>query len=233
MRNMTDLYSSVIAVAAAFALLAAPAADGATNLILNGSFEQPDIDDPPADLDGGVGVPGEWQVIGPDDWISVARRGDPADPEIQNGLWAPQDGDQYLEMDSHGYDKNARILQSVNLEAGTRYEFSFYWAPRPDGGENSLLYSLGGDLASAFLGGSGNNAPRGGDPGWTKVSHIVQPDSSGSYNVVFTGLGDVDNRGIFLDNVSLVVVPAPPAALLGLAGFAIVAAIRRRTRARS
>jgi hypothetical protein len=94
---------------------------GAQNLIVNGSFEEPNVPTP------GIGffpsIPG---------WSHQARPGTTsAGFEIQDhvaGAPAAGAGSQFVELDSDG---PSRIFQSVATSAGSTYRLSFLYSARP------------------------------------------------------------------------------------------------------
>jgi hypothetical protein len=251
------------AAMAAAAMLAAPGAqadvawvDQPENLLSNGSFEEPDIEQLP-----GVNVEsgGEWTVYNPTNWDrwELSNFWEGPGPEIQRELWTPAHGEQYVELDSHYEDggdwSNSGMAQRVFLNAG-EYNFSFWWAPRPNNtsASNILYYNILRDDAgqpgtgtelfftSVYHFDDGNGAPRGDDPGWRKVWRKVTITQADFYHVAFAAQGPVvdgvqsqgDTLGAFVDAVSLTVVPVPPAAALGVLGMGIVAVIRRRKSAK-
>ena len=121
---------NTIVIAVALGLMVNAPANAGTNLILNGSFETPDI--PPGEL----GPVGGWQVfflpiLG---WTPIL----PGGMEIQDHVvgepgqaWGAYHGDQLAEMDGEPRYGNGGMYQTVNTIIGKTYTLSFAYSPRP------------------------------------------------------------------------------------------------------
>lgn len=168
----------------------------ATNLIVNGSFESPDI--PTGSVFGFFSLPG-WTRIG--DVI-----------ELQDtDAGTAQDGTQYVELDAN---INYSLSQlATGLSIGTTYDLKFFYSPRPDvpQSSNGAQVSLDGStIFNIALDGTGNT-----NTVWSPFTHRFTATSS-STTVVFTGTGTSDSAGALIDNVILIEVPGP-LPLLGVA----------------
>ncbi|MDD7912172.1 DUF5801 repeats-in-toxin domain-containing protein, partial [Pseudovibrio exalbescens] len=148
------------------------------NLIVNGSFEQPELGN------------GKWSNYkdgeGIEGWNGT-------DVEIQNQYEGrvASDGEQYLEIDAAGQVDT--VSQSVQTEAGAQYELSFDIAARGDGAETIEVY-WNGELLSA-------EQAVGSD--WTTVSFVVT-GTGGEDTLEFREpAGENNTYGGFIDNVSL------------------------------
>jgi hypothetical protein len=184
---------------AALALLPIRSANAAP-IIVNGSFELPDIATGSFALFPG-GIPG-WAVSsGP----SI---------EIQDHVaGSPFAGDQYVELDSTG---NSGMRQMVTTAPGNLYFLSFAYSPRQgvslasNGIEvyfNSVL------LDTLALTGVGNS-----NTVWAVHTYTVM-GTGGSTPLEFRAIGTSDSLGGYLDDVQLNEVPEPASLLLLGAGL--------------
>lgn len=200
------------------------------NLITNGSFESPEIggnESENAHIINGGG--GSWTVFSYiDGWTSIALESY-GGIEIQengtiSGVFA-QDGDQYVELDSHPAPGDARMQQKVTLDIGT-YVLDFYYRSRTSdpSGTNGISWGYE-DIATStdFALGSVNY-----ESDWTLFSSTFSIVSAGDYNIWFESSLDRNTLGGFIDNVSLTPVPEPAALLLFGAGLSGIATVWRR-----
>ncbi|MBQ4813068.1 DUF642 domain-containing protein [Pseudoalteromonas luteoviolacea] len=173
---MKLLKSSVLLITALTASQSALADD---NLISNGSFEQ------------SGNITGTWKLF--NELPGWQRSG--ARFEIQTdrlGLIQPQDGSQYLELDS---TSNYNAYQTFATEAGKRYVISFYYSPRVanNAQTNQATVSWDGQVVANLNGTS---------RGWQHVTVTVTANSSQS-TLTFSGSGTSDSYGALIDNVSV------------------------------
>ena len=166
------------------------------NLVVNGSFENPDI--PTGSYNSILG----WTTSG-------------AGVEIRdNVVGTAYDGDQFAELDSLS---NSAIFQNVaNTVAGQSYLLSFAYSPRIDqlSLTNGISAYWNGVLVDSVTadGGSSNN--------WTMFNYLVT--GTGNDVLQFAAVGTDDSLGGNLDAVSVSAVPLPAAAFLfapALLGF--------------
>lgn len=178
-----------------------------TNLIVNGSFENPDI------------LTGTWSVHNAITGWSTGGAG----VEIRdNVVGTAYDGEQFAELDSYS---NSSIFQDVNTVVEQSYLLSFAYSPRinqPSGTNGISVFWNNVLLDSVTATGSSTN-------NWTVFEFIVQ--GTGQDVLKFAAIGTNDSLGGNLDAVSVSAVPIPAAlflfapALLGFMG------LRRRTKA--
>tara|TARA_R110001606_G_scaffold363430_3_gene517599 strand:+ start:58541 stop:59155 length:615 start_codon:yes stop_codon:yes gene_type:complete len=169
------------------------------NLVVNGSFENPDI--PTGSYNTYNSILG-WTTSG-------------AGVEIRdNVVGTAYDGDQFAELDSLS---NSAIFQNVaNTVAGQSYLLSFAYSPRIDqlSLTNGISAYWNGVLVDSVTadGGSSNN--------WTMFNYLVT--GTGNDVLQFAAVGTDDSLGGNLDAVSVSAVPLPAAAFLfapALLGF--------------
>ncbi|GEM_PF-1624303 len=172
---------------------------------------------------------GQWTVMNPlfDGWSVVSGPG----IEVQNGFVGGANayqGNQKVELDSHGgQNTNSRMEQTVTLAAGT-YEFSFAYLGRTmDQGTNGIGYSI----EPGVLGISGITGVLA--QGWTIFTHQFTLASETDITMAFWAKGDDDTLGGYLDNVQISVVPLPPAVVLFGAALAGLGWLGRRRKGSS
>lgn len=204
----------------AFAWLFACVATSAfaqTNLIVNGSFEQP------------VVSPGGFIVVGSiPGWTTTFGSG----IEVENNAVGPAfDGSQLVEMDSND---NSGMQQLVPTVAGRSYTLSVEYSPRPgvDVSSSGIEVRINGSVIDTIA----RNGIGLSTTSWTKFSYQVVATSS-STAVEFRAAGTSDGVGGFIDDVRFgLPSPIPTlsdtvlpglAALLALAGVVL---LRRRRR---
>lgn len=166
-----------------------------------------------------------WQVYNSvEGWTTTGGAG----IEIQSNATLPgidaQDGDKYVELDSHGRSSNSRMTQMVQLDAGS-YRLGFYYAPRTNrGNSNGIEYSVGDFLLGQVSGPNGDYAVQ----EWTHVAATFVVDTGGLFDLSFAATGRQDTLGGLIDTVSLSEVPVPASALLLLGGLGAFGAMRRK-----
>jgi hypothetical protein len=190
------------------------------NLIKNGSFEAPVLQKKTWDTFVGNQIT-DWTIISTDQIkAEVQRRG--------LSTWVPSQGNQWIELDgdetgpNKSWDAKAMgraeqglytIQQDVTgLTPGQRYVLSFDIAARPgtSRNENRLRASvLADDVAIPGVGGeitaaTGQVVAKDKAPRWRNATDVFVAPASGQVTVQFTGLGDDNTFGMFLDNVVLV-----------------------------
>jgi hypothetical protein len=160
---------------------ASPSTGG--NLIVNGSFEEPQL---PKGYKIFPAIPG-WKVsFGPG-------------VELQHGIsGASKDGAQHAELDS---TENAGIEQVISTRAGAPLSLSFAYSPRPGRPADTTGVEVrvdGKTLASLAEDGTPF-----GDTHWS--GHVFAFTASGSSATIeFRGTGTSDGFGGYIDDVSVV-----------------------------
>lgn len=207
---------------AALATLAgAGAANAATELVVNGSFEANTIS-------GGV-----QQLSSVTGWTSSITGGNAF--EIQKGATqggysgfnpVAADGIQYLELNT---DRYTSVSQTISTTAGGTYILSFAYSGRPNtaGGANSLMNVYWGNTlltASPLVGNTTGT--------WQTYSGSVTAlGSSTALRFESVGPASSPSFGSYLDNVSVVsAVPEPGTYAMLLMGLGLVGFVARRKR---
>ncbi len=157
-------------------------ASATSNLVVNGSFEDPVI------------AVGSWIVFwnGIPGWITG-----PNGIELQNAAVATaSDGVNYAELDVY---RNSNILQTLSTVEGQVYSLSFDYSPRINRAADTNpieAYWDGALLDTITADGMGlsNNA-------WTTHTYYVVAASGNSTNIEFKAVGISDAFGGNIDNV--------------------------------
>lgn len=154
-----------------------------TNLVVNGSFEEP-VAGPPDYTGFYYSIPG-WH-------LSRGR-----DLEIQHGsAGRSYDGEQHVELDSHS---TSQIYQEIPTEEDKTYTFSFAFSPRPGTWDNKLNAYWGNTLIEQLdkLGGELSETD------WEVYRYGVKATSS-TTRASFDNLNEKsDAVGSYVDAVSL------------------------------
>ncbi len=164
-----------------------------------------------------------------------------------------QDGNRYLEMDTHfnyntpGNSNSGIFQQLTGLKVGATYELSFWYRSRTtaadDNGLGVYWQPNAGLLNQAsYISKVDYDAQAGNDKAWTqyKVTLVATANQmvlgfGGLGNALYnkTAAGNGNGKGGLLDNVSLEFVSAPVSApaTVGLFGLAALGLMLRRRRA--
>jgi hypothetical protein len=189
------------------------------NLLVNGSFEFPDV--PTGSFGVFPSIPG---------WLGIEGPG----IEIQDhASGTPFDGDQFVELDSFA---SSSMLQAFTTTPGDYYRFELAYSPRPGvgAGDNAIFvywlsFTTGLHLLDVLDGVGGN------DTNWSLHSYLIQADSG--LSGVFLQDGGIlfpaasNSLGGYLDATSVEALPEPGTITLVGAGLALLAiGARRRAR---
>ncbi|MFT7234600.1 MAG: hypothetical protein ACI9QV_000162 [Methylophagaceae bacterium] len=196
----------IILLAAAL-LLSAQAQ--AANIVINGSFEDPDI------------ATGTWTVLNSIPGWTTGGAG----VEIRDNVaGTAYQGDQFAELDSHGNNSNSSISQILNTVVGQMYELTFAYSPRirQSDATNGIDVSWNGALLSTVtaMGSSAHN--------WIVYSFMVE--AVGHDTLKFAATGIEDTLGGSLDAIEVNAVPIPAAAFLFAPALLGFLGLRRKTK---
>ncbi|KZL07779.1 DUF5801 repeats-in-toxin domain-containing protein [Pseudovibrio sp. Ad14] len=158
-----------------------------TNLVVNGSFEEPDI-----------GSSGHKAIDTMSGWMSTNG----TKFELHSDSFSPSsDGDQYLELDKDGADsgKVDGIYQNIQTEANTQYELTFDLADRAGNGPTSDVRVLWNGVE---VGEYSTNSTD-----WTTITlNVVGTGQSVGDRLEFIELTALDQNnglGTYLDDIQL------------------------------
>ncbi|MEM4252492.1 MAG: hypothetical protein QXE84_03100 [Candidatus Nitrosotenuis sp.] len=182
----TILFTAFVS-AILFGAAISPTANANTNLVVNGSFEEPDI--PSISFAVFGSIPG---------WITSFGPG----IEIQDNPTLAFDGDQYVELDSHPNPGNSGMAQTLSTTPGKFYELSFAYTPRPgvSAESNTIEVYWDGYLVDTLSeDGIGLTSTD-----WS-VNTYTLVSSSGSTVLEFRAAGTPETLGGFIDDVSVIV----------------------------
>jgi hypothetical protein len=167
------------------------------NLIVNGSFETPDI--PPGVA---AGMVGGWVTfyVPISGWTPANDNGfDLMDNVIAAAgeVWQANDGDQFAELDAYA---NGGVFQTVQTVPGREYVLRFAYSPRPGVGADSNIVHVYFDNT---LVGSVNGSGIGMTGSTWSVYNFPFTAEGASTTIKFLAGGSGDGRGGFLDNVQM------------------------------
>ncbi|MFA5009724.1 MAG: PA14 domain-containing protein [Patescibacteria group bacterium] len=193
-----------------------PVCSPAVDLISNGSFEVPVVDNDsnwdifPSDPNNDLGSNLWWGA----EWVAPGE-GAPnfANLELQkaplNG-WSAQAGDQWAELDTDydgpggsigGEAASIRLTQNIkNTKGGCYYNLEFYTLPRPGYGpeDNTIEVSWNGVVIDTITT-DGSSLTQ---PDWAYHQYTVQADDL-TADLSFTDIGIPNSFGMLLDNVQI------------------------------
>jgi hypothetical protein len=176
----------------------------AANIVVNGSFENPDI------------KAGSWTVFNTlTSGLGWTTGG--AGVEIRdNVVGKAYEGTQFAELDSHGQNSNSSISQTLSTMVGQMYKLSFAYSGRikqPESTNGISVFWNGLELDTVSAAGSKIHD-------WVVYSFTVE--GLGNDVLAFAATGKEDTLGGSLDDIQVSAVPIPAAALLfapALLGF--------------
>lgn len=200
-----------IIVAAAALLAALGSAHAATNLVVNGSFE---------DQAQATGTFGIYSAL--PGWTTVGGTGIEVRNQVAGNAFA---GNNYVELDSYS---NSAMAQTLTTNFGSVYTLSFEYSAREGvaAASNAINVfwnnSLLGSAVQDGIGQIGNV--------WHTYSFTVQ--GTGRDTLTFAAGGFSDSLGGSLDAVSITAVPEPSTYLMMFAGLVAIGLSLSRRRSK-
>ncbi len=225
------MFSKIVVAAA---LLVSASAANATNIIMNGGFESPQISDPCCTTAPGNGTVAPWTV------------GLNGNVNVVNGYYGSQgvdmnaapnlakEGTQYLDLIGEG--GAGSISQSFSTVLDQVYTLTFSYSHNIFGGPSdpaplfSANFSVNGSSGTLLDGSVSHSSGTTSDLDWK------------TYTGSFAGTGAVEtlnftntspttgNAGIFLDAISVSAAPEPATWMMMIGGFGVAGVAMRRRR---
>lgn len=202
------------------------AAFGSANLIVNGSFEDPVVDQAAQRNEYGTGAAmgAGWTVTSSDSSVELLSN---AYTVSYGGdfWWTTPVGDQFVYMGS--FVTHSQIAQTVNLSAGLSYDFSFLSAAFKGSygtSYGSVIYDIQDSNSNSVFGGP-QTIVTGDYADFAQFGNTFTAGATGAYTLTFDSISGT--AGI-IDDVQLNPVPEP--ASLFVVGCGALTILRRRTR---
>jgi hypothetical protein len=200
------------------------------NLIVNPGFETPIAGGSFQVFTNGQNI-GGWTVIN----NSVLLLGNAYTEEFGTLLFTSNSGNQNLDITGAGNTGNGGVQQVVTTIPGVTYLLTFFIGNQ----DNSREFYTGGSQVDLLINGNpvgtfGHSSTQANRPTWVQFSHQFTASST-STTIAFVNSTVGDNY-TGLDDVSLIAlpgadpeeIPEPSTFALGVAGLAVLWAIRRR-----
>ncbi|MCU0796054.1 MAG: DUF642 domain-containing protein [Akkermansiaceae bacterium] len=194
----------------------------ATNIIVNGSFEDPSITGTfEAFFPLSTTLTG-WNIPGP--FVTIVHHAPDAGIANNSTYNFAQSGSNYLDLSATG--AQSMIYQDFATIPSTTYNLSFYI-----GASNSvppaatIRFDLTG--SAALLGESLTPTSPSTNINWTLKSYSFVADST-TTRLSLNGLSGFDDNASFIDSISVTAVPEPSGALLLGLGSSLLFVRRRR-----
>lgn len=212
-------------VIAALLLLSLPLSAHATNIVVNGSFENPQVT-ASDHWDLFTSLPGWSLASGSYIEVQTSPLFGTTSGAAQGNQWVELDSDVCKYCNAQGSQGSSSIYQDLNTVAGAAYTLTFAFAARPGVDQNILAVSWGGHDITATplsLSGLGESTPL-----WQYYSYtLVAHDST--TRLGFRNLDRNDSLGTFIDDVKVSPVPEPASGVLAVMGLLGFFGRRRRT----
>ncbi|NMB56835.1 hypothetical protein GYA19_02755 [Candidatus Beckwithbacteria bacterium] len=182
---------------------------GTTDMIVNGSFEMPEVTDDSAKWQIFSSIPG-WTIAWESTQTSYDGRTRPeaALQEYHEGVngWSTPYGNQYAELDSDWFGPYdplnnepalVKLSQSITTTVGKKYLLSWAFSPRPgtNAANNILKIRINGVETQVSADGTAGLS-------WQTYTREFTAKTT-STTIEFAGGGVADSLGVFLDNVQL------------------------------
>ena len=206
-KAIAGIITLFLAILMAFNVM--PASAQPINIVVNGSFEQPEVTTTELwDIYTSGEIDGwnvEWMPTVPETWSSYTRPSPHIELQEEPLMgWSTPYGDQWAELDSDwfgvvgpsGEPASIAICQDLPTMPGGSYELSFAYSPRPNVADNHLKVKWGGTVVADITASGGSTVQ------WTTPTYTVTATSS-TTELRFEEAGPHDSLGMFLDDVSV------------------------------
>lgn len=194
------------------AVAASAFAAHASNLVVNGSFEQVSA--------GNTQPAGSWSI-----YNNITGWSGTPNIEVRDHVAGDaQDGSNYVELDTNSNSGMSQVITGNGW-----YNLSFWFSPRERvaAGSNGIGFNFGqlsGQVLTSVAGAPSGNV-------WQQYSGLV--NLNGPTALTFFATGQSDSVGGSLDNVSVTAaVPEPESYAMMLAGLGLMGAIVRRRKSK-